>query len=246
MIKMLNDKVALITGANGGIGRRIVEVFLETGAKVVANFRTDSSNLETLRETFGENLFTIQGDVSKSEDVKNIFLKAKEKYGRIDILVNNAGILKDNLLMMVREEEWGNIIDTNLKGTFLCMQQAAKIMMKQGGGSIINISSIVGLNGNAGQCAYSSSKAGVIGLTKSASKELGQFKIRVNAIAPGVIQTNMIKNLKQEVIENFIKNTSLKRIGTPEDVAKVALFLASEQSDFITGHIISVDGGLVL
>jgi len=148
--------------------------------------------------------------------------------------------------MMVREEEFDEVMNTNLKGSFLCMQQASKMMMKQQKGSIINISSIVGLEGNSGQTVYSASKAGIIGMTKSASKELGQFNIRVNAIAPGVIKTDMIKHLKPEIIEDFIKNTSLKKIGLPEDIAKTALFLASEQSNFITGEIISVDGGLII
>lgn len=238
----MKDKIILITGANRGIGLRTVQVFLEAKATVIANHRENKDNLEALKEEFGEKLTLIKADVSKANEVKQMFAEIKSKFNHLDVLVNNAGILEDNLLLMVKEEEFDSLIDTNLKGTFLCMQQATKMMMRQNSGSIINISSIVGIEGNAGQTAYSASKAGILGLTKSAAKELSQFNIRVNAIAPGLIETDMTRHLTPAAIDNFVKKSSLKKIGKPDDVAKVILFLASEKAQSITGQVIPVDG----
>jgi len=243
---MLKGKIALITGANKGIGLAITKTFLENNATIIANYKSECKNLENLKNKFKEKLIILKADVSKMEEVKSLFSQAKTKVEKIDILVNNAGILRDNLLLMVKEEEWDSVIGTNLKGAFMCSQQAVKGMMRNGKGCIINISSIVGIRGNSGQCAYSASKAGLIGFTKSAAKELGEFNIRVNAIAPGVIDTEMISHLKPEKIESFKFQTPLKRIGSPEEIAKTALFLASDDSSFITGQVISVDGGLIL
>jgi 3-oxoacyl-[acyl-carrier protein] reductase len=242
---MLNGKVVLVTGSNKGIGLEIVRIFLKSGATVVANYREKHDNLDRLLDEFGEKIILIKANISKSEEVKTLFSELKNRCKRLDVLVNNAGILKDNLLMMSKEEDFDCIIGTNLKGVFLCMQQAAKMMMRSGG-SIVNISSIVGIGGNAGQCIYSASKAGVIGLTKSAAKEMGQFNIRVNAIAPGVIKTDMIAHLNDEKIGDFIKNTPLKKLGRPEDVVETALFLASDSASFINGQVIEVSGGLVI
>lgn len=241
----MKDKVILVTGANKGIGLAIAKKLLDNGAKVAVNYRENCDNLKLLAEQNGNKIALIKADVSKQEEIKNMFAQIKEKYGSLNGLVNNAGILKDSLLIMSREEDFDRLINTNLKGTFLCMQQAAKSMMR-GGGSIVNISSIVGVKGNAGQCMYSATKAGVIGLTKSAAKELGQFGIRVNAIAPGVIKTDMISHLNEDKINGFINNTPLKRLGSAEEVSELALFLLSDKSSFITGQIIGADGGLLM
>ncbi|MBN2101791.1 MAG: 3-oxoacyl-ACP reductase FabG [Candidatus Aenigmarchaeota archaeon] len=238
----ISGKIVLVTGGGRGIGKAVSETFSNLGATVIINYNKNKEPAESLTKKLGNGSLCIKADVSKSADVKQMFDTVKEKFGRLDILVNNAGILKDALLMMIREEDYNSIIDINLKGPFLCMQHAAKMMLRQRSGKIINISSIIGVNGNSGQTHYSASKAGLIGLTKSAAKELGRFGITVNAVAPGFIDTDMTKDMKDEIKKDLIASTSLGRIGKPEDVAKVVLFLGSNLSDYVSGQVIGVDG----
>jgi 3-oxoacyl-[acyl-carrier protein] reductase len=246
MIKQLEHKIALVTGANGGIGKEIAKIFLQNGAIVIANYCHKREGIDEIIKQFGEKIFPIQCDLSNPNNISEMFSQIKNQYGQLDILINNAGIFKNNLAIMVTKSEWDDLININLRGSFLCIQQAAKIMIKQKQGVIVNITSIVGLKGNKGQSVYSATKAGVIGLTKSLAKELGPFNIRVNAVAPGLIKTEMIEGIKPDIIEAAIKNTALNRLGSPEEVAKTVLFLSSTQSAFITGEIISIDGGLTI
>lgn len=241
---MLENKVAVVTGGCGGIGRATALILAENGAKVViSDKKTEGSEslLEEIKSLGGEAI-VVKADISKKEKVDELFKKAVEKFGKIDILVNNAGVLKDSLILMTPEEDYDFIMNANLKGSYLCMQRAAKIMMRQKGGKIINLSSIVGRYGNSGQAVYAASKSGVIGLTLSAAKELGNFGIMVNAVAPGIIDTNMTTDLKQEIKDKLVDSVALKRMGKPEDVAKVILFLASDLSDYVSGQVIGVDG----
>ena len=242
----LKGKIALITGASRGIGCECARLLAGEGASIIINYNKSQETAEKLAQELGNNSIAIKADVSNNQEVKEMFKKIKEDYGKLDILVNNAGILKDSLMMMVRESDYDEILNTNLKGTFLCMQQASKMMMKQKSGKIINISSIIGTKGNSGQTHYSASKAGVIGLTKSGAKELGRLGITVNAVAPGFIDTDMTKDMKEEVKQDLITSTALKRIGSPEDVAKVVLFLSSQLSNYVSGQIIGVDGCQVM
>jgi 3-oxoacyl-[acyl-carrier protein] reductase len=243
---MLKDKVILITGASRGIGRAIAIKCAENGAGVIVNYREHEGYAKEVVDKImekGGDAFAIKADVSQIAEVKEMFKMIRERYGRLDVLVNNAGVIQDNLLLMTREKDYDHIVNTNLKGAFFCMQFAVKIMTNMEKGKIINVSSIVGRYGNTGQIAYAASKAGIIGMTLSAAKELGQFGITVNAVAPGVIDTDMTKDLKSEIKERLIKSISLKQgIGEPEDVAKVVLFLASDLADYISGQVIGVDG----
>jgi 3-oxoacyl-[acyl-carrier protein] reductase len=245
MEKMLANTVTLVTGGSRGIGAATAILFGLHGSTVIVNYNKSPQEAEKVVSEIlahGGKAQVFRADVTNKDDVTKMFSHIKDTYGKLDILVNNAGILKDNLLMMIKDEDWDAIINTNLKGVFLCMQQATKVMMKQRSGIIINMSSIIGVYGNAGQVHYAASKAGVIGMTKSAAKELGRWGIRVNAIAPGIIDTDMTKNLKEEHKTKLVSNTALGRIGTPEDIAKVALFLASDLSAYVSGQIIGVDG----
>jgi len=242
---MLSEKVAVITGASRGIGRATAFLFAQNNASVVVNYNQSEDKAQELVDEIKSQsgkAIAVKADVSKKEEVATLFKETVKMYGRVDVLVNNAGVLKDNLMMMTREEDYDNILDTNLKGTYLCMQRAVKVMIRQKSGKIINLSSIVGRFGNSGQTAYCASKAGVIGLTLSSAKELGNFGITVNAVAPGIIDTDMTSELKDEVRERLVEAVALKRIGTPEDVAKVILFLASDLSDYVSGQVIGVDG----
>ena len=210
---MLKNKVALITGSSRGIGKAIAIEFAKNGATVVVNYNENEKEAEkTIIEIkkYSPKSFAIKADVSKIEEVKNIFIQIKEKFGKVDILVNNAGVRKDNLIIKTSQEEWSEIIDVNLKGTFNCIQEATKLMILNGG-KIINITSVVGIIGNPGQAAYTASKAGVIALTKTAAKELAELKITVNAIAPGLIETDMVADLAKEQRDRMIKMTTLKR-----------------------------------
>lgn len=242
---MLNDKVMLITGASRGIGRATALLAAANHAKIIVNYRSSDRTAEDLVDLIrqdGGDAIAIQADVSNENDVKRMFRTIKETYGQLDILVNNAGIMKNNLLIMTPMREFDEMVATNCKGSFLCLQYAAKMMMKKKSGKIINLSSIVGVNGNSGQIVYSASKAFIVGMTKSAAKELGQFGISVNAVAPGIIDTDLTKDLKDEIRQQLISNVALGRIGTPEDVAKVIVFLSSPLGDYISGQIIGVDG----
>ncbi len=247
-MKRLENKIAIVTGGCRGIGKAIVEAFLKEGAFVWAwDYKLPEEN-----ETFIENeelrnrVRTLQVNVSSSESINQATQKVLEESGRVDILVNNAGITRDNLLIRMTEGEWDAVIDTNLKGTFLCTKAIIRSMMNQRYGKIINISSIVGEIGNAGQANYSASKAGVIGFTKSLAKEVASRNILVNAVAPGYVKTAMTEKLSPEQKEAFLKNIPLRREAEPEDIARVVLFLASDDANYITGQVINVDGGLVM
>jgi 3-oxoacyl-[acyl-carrier protein] reductase len=242
---MLHGKVILITGASRGIGRATALLAAANHAKVIVNYHNSAEIAKRLVEeitTLGFTVSSFQADVSSEEDVRGMFAYIREKYGRLDILVNNAGIMKNNLLMMTKMQEFQDIMDINCKGTFLCTQYAAKMMMKKMSGKIINISSVVGVYGNRGQSAYASSKSYIIGFTKSTAKELGAFNITVNAVAPGFIDSDLTADTNPQVKEEILHNIALGRIGKPEDVAKVILFLGSDLSDYVSGQIIGVDG----
>lgn len=246
---MLKGKNAVVTGASRGIGRAIALKFADLGANVVLNYRSDVNSVnEVIKEieAKGVKAVAIQGDVSSFEDSKKIIDEAIEKLGSIDILVNNAGITKDSLIMRMKEEEFDKVIEVNLKGVFNCIRHTVPIMMKQRSGKIINISSVVGLSGNAGQANYASAKAGVIGMTKSVAKEIASRGITVNAIAPGYIETDMTEVLSDKVKETVKLNIPLKKLGSPEDIANTAAFLASDMASYITGQVISVDGGMYI
>ncbi|HII4457357.1 3-oxoacyl-[acyl-carrier-protein] reductase [Clostridium perfringens] len=246
---MLKDKVAIVTGGTRGIGRAIALKLADQGANIVINYRNSDKEAEELKailEEKGIKVLTVKCDISNFEDSKNLMDKCKEVFGKIDILVNNAGITKDTLIMRMKEEDFDNVIDVNLKGTFNCAKHASAIMLKQRFGKIINMTSVVGIAGNAGQVNYAASKAGVIGLTKSLAKELGSRGITVNAVAPGFINTDMTASLSEKVKEEASKNIPLKRLGDPEDVANLVGFLASDAANYITGQVINVDGGMVM
>ena len=246
---MLKGKIAVITGAGRGIGKAIALQFAQHGAKVVLNYRNSLSQVEELLETIknlGGEAIAVKADISKEEEAKYLIEEAVKKYEKLDILVNNAGINKDNLLMRMTEEEFDVVMDINLKGTFFCMKHAAKVMLKQRSGKIINISSVVGLTGNIGQVNYAASKAGVIGMTKSAARELARKGITVNAVAPGFIRTDMTDVLPDKIKEASIAAIPLGRFGDVGEVAGAVCFLASEAANYITGQVLCVDGGLAM
>ena len=243
------NKVACITGATRGIGKQIAITLAKNGYDIVVNYKTENDDLiETKKEIESQNVkcLALQGDVSKFEDCENIAKEIIDKFGKIDVLVNNAGITKDMLLMRMKEEDFRQVIDVNLIGTFNMTKSVIGYMMKARTGRIINLSSVVGIVGNAGQTNYSASKAGIIGFTKSLAKEVASRNILVNAIAPGFIETNMTEVLKEEVKEEIAKSIPLKRMGKVEDVANLVKFLSSEESSYITGQVIHVDGGMVM
>ena len=245
----MERKVALITGGTRGIGKKIAEEFAKHGYDLVINYVSDNTNLEELENDFkslGAKALFVKTDVTNFEDCSNMVNKAIEEYGRIDVLVNNAGITKDSLLIRMKEEDFDKVININLKGTFNVTKNVVPFMIKQKEGKIINISSVVGVVGNAGQANYSASKAGIIGFTKTLAKELASRNIRVNAVAPGFIQTDMTSVLKDSVKENINNQIPLKRMGTAEEVANVVYFLADDVSSYITGQVINVDGGMVM
>lgn len=246
---MLNGKVAVITGAGRGIGRAIALQFAQYGSKVVLNYRNSIAQVEELlsaiKEAGGEAI-AVQADISKEDEAKKLIGEAVKTYGRLDVLVNNAGITKDNLLMKMSETDFDSVIDINLKGTFFCMKHASTVMLKQKSGKIVNISSVVGLTGNIGQVNYAASKAGVIGMTKTAARELASRGITVNAVAPGFIETDMTDALSDKVKEATVANIPLKRYGIAEEVAGAVSFLASEAANYITGQVLQVDGGLAM
>lgn len=249
----LKGKVALVTGVGSpkGIGAALIRGYARAGASVVINYRSDGSLpfVETLKEeveSLGVEALIVQCDVVDSTAVANMFKAIMETFGRLDILVNNAGMTKDMLMLRMKEESFDAVIDVNLKGAFLVAKQAMMIMLKQKSGSIINMTSVVGITGNAGQVNYSSSKAGLIGMTKSMAKELAERNIRVNAIAPGFIESDMTDKLNDAQKEKTLQFVPMKKLGTVEDVANVALFLASPLADYVTGQVISVDGGMAM
>ncbi|CEO34245.1 3-oxoacyl-[acyl-carrier-protein] reductase [Paraclostridium sordellii] len=245
----LNGKVALITGGSRGIGKAIAIKLASYKANIVINYTSNKEHALKVKEeieSYGVKSIVIKCDVSKSDEVNNMIEEVVKEFGQIDILVNNAGITRDGLLMRMKEEDFDSVIDINLKGVFNCTKSATKYMMKKRYGKIVNISSVVGLIGNAGQANYCASKAGVIGLTKSSARELASRNINVNAIAPGFIDTDMTSVLNENLKETMLKNIPQNRFGSPEDVANLVLFLASDMSSYITGQIINVDGGMVM
>jgi len=246
---MLNGKTALVTGASRGIGRSIALKLSELGANLVLNYNKSLSSIEEVVkeiELKGGKAITIQGDVSVFKDAEKIVKCAVDSFGSLDILVNNAGITKDGLLLRMKEEDFDRVINVNLKGAFNCIKHAAPIMLKQKSGRIVNISSVVGITGNAGQINYAAAKAGIIGMTKATAKELASRGITVNAVAPGFIQTDMTEELSESVKQGIIGNIPLKRLGTARDVANLVAFLVGEESLYITGQVINVDGGMVM
>jgi len=240
-----SNQTVIITGSARGIGRTIAEAFASRGANVIISDVDEAACQKTAGE-LGANATGIKANVLSGDEIDQLFQKTLEKFGRVDIVVNNAGITRDTLLVRMDEKDWDLVLDINLKGSFLVTRAAAKIMMKQRSGRIINISSVVGLIGNAGQANYSASKAGLLGLTMSAAKELAPRGVTVNAVAPGYIATEMTEHLPEAAKEAFLKKVALKRPGTPADVAGAVLFFASEQSAYITGQVLAVDGGLTI
>ncbi|SDK44032.1 3-oxoacyl-[acyl-carrier-protein] reductase [Natronincola ferrireducens] len=245
----LKGKSAIVTGGSRGIGKAIALELAKNGANVMINYTSNQKAAEEVvkeLESYNVKGVAVQCDVTKADDVKMMMDQADEKFDTIDILVNNAGITKDNLLLRMKEEEWQQVMDVNLKGVFLCTKAVIRKMMKQKYGKIVNISSVVGVTGNAGQANYSASKAGVIGFTKSIAKEIAGKNINVNAIAPGFIDTDMTAVLSDEVKRSLINNIPLKRYGKPEDIANLVVFLSSDQANYITGQVIHVDGGMAI
>jgi len=245
----LKGKVAIVTGGAVGIGRQISLSLAGRGAIVVVNYNSSAQSAEELvNEIRSQNgqAECVQANVSSFEDSEKLINFAVEKFGRLDILVNNAGIVADTLIIRMTEDDFDKVINVNLKGTWNCCKHAVKVMMKQRSGKIVNISSVVGIMGNAGQTNYASAKAGIIGLTKSVAREVSKRGINVNAVAPGFIKTRMTEALNEQVIEEYAKNIPIPRLGEPEDVANLVMFLASDLSNYITGQIINVDGGLVM
>lgn len=246
---MEEKKVVFVTGASRGIGKEVALKFAEKGYDVVINYVSDKTDVEALKKEFAEkgaDSLILKADVSKEEDVKDVVEKAIEKFGKIDVLVNNAGITRDNLLMRMSTEDFDKVIDINLKGTFLVTKAVTKYMMKKRCGSIVSLASVVGVVGNAGQCNYSASKAGIIGFTKSIAKELASRNIRANAVAPGFIETDMTSVLSETVKESIHNQIPLKRMGSSKEVAELIYFLGSEKSSYITGQVINIDGGMVM
>ena len=244
---MLEGKIALVTGAAKGIGRAIALALAADGATVVVNYNGSKERAEQVVEeikALGADGMAYQCNVADTAATADMVKEVIKTYGKLDILVNNAGITRDNLLLRMSEEDFDAVINTNLKGAFLCMKQAAKRMLKQKSGRIINISSISGVAGNAGQANYCAAKAGIIGLTKSAAKELGSKGITVNAIAPGYICTDMTDVLNDTVKDAILTRIPLKRFGSPEDIAYTAAFLASDEAAYITGQVLGTDGGM--
>ncbi len=245
----LENKVAVVTGAGRGIGAAIALTLAKEGAKVVVNYSRSAEAAEAvvtqIRAAGGEAV-TLQANVGVMSEAEALLKTANEMFGRVDILVNNAGITRDKLILRMTEEDWDAVLDTNLKGAFLCCKTAAALMVKQKSGVIVNVGSVIGKAGGAGQVNYSASKAGLVGLTKSLAKELGSRNVRVNAVAPGFIETEMTEVLKPEYRDAILKQIPLGRLGASEDVARVVAFLCSEDAAYIQGEVISIDGGLFM
>ena len=243
------DKVALITGAARGIGKQIAITLAKEGYNIALNYRKNTDSIIELKdkiESYGVKCLLIQGDVAVYEDTERMTKETIEEFGKIDVLVNNAGITKDTLLLRMKEEDFESVINVNLIGTYNMTKNVSSYMMKARNGRIINVSSVVGVSGNAGQSNYSASKAGIIGFTKSLAKELASRNILVNAVAPGFIKTDMTKALKDDVKEKIFEQIPLKREGKAEEVANVVKFLASSDSSYITGQVINIDGGMLM
>ena len=242
-------KTALVTGASRGIGAAIAKKLAARGFMVIINYGHSSAAAEEVKnqiEQAGGQAILMQGDVSSGDDVDRMFKDIKKTWGRLDVLVNNAGINRDTLLVRMKEDQWDAVLSTDLKSVFFTTKAAASLMMRQRSGSIINIASVVGITGNAGQANYAAAKAGVIGFTKSAAKELAARGIRVNAIAPGFIETDMTDAIPEKIREGMLETIPLRRGGKAEDVANAVAFLASDDAGYITGQVLKVDGGMVM
>lgn len=245
----LTGKTAIVTGASRGIGAAIARRFAEEGANIVVNYSGSQDKAEAVVaeiEQAGGKAIAVKANVADADAVKSLADAAMKEFGSIDILVNNAGITRDNLMMRMKEDEWDDVINTNLKGVFLCTKAVTRQMMKQRAGRIVNIASIVGVMGNAGQANYVAAKAGVIGLTKTTARELASRGITANAVAPGFITTDMTEKLGDDVQSSMLAQIPLARFGAPEDVANAALFLASDEASYVTGQTLHLDGGMVM
>lgn len=245
----LHGKIALVTGASRGIGRAIALELAQSGADVAVNYATNQEKAEAVADdirSYGRKAFVVQANVASASEVDNMVKEVVKEFGRLDILVNNAGITRDNLLIRMKEDEWNEVIDTNLKSVFNCIKAVTRTMMKQRYGRIVNLASVVGVMGNAGQANYVAAKAGVIGLTKTVARELASRGITVNAVAPGFIETDMTGELAENVQEAMLAQIPLGRFGEPEDVARVVRFLVSDDAKYMTGQTIHVDGGMVM
>ncbi len=243
------SRVAFITGATRGIGKQIAITLAKSGCNIAVNYRTENDDLKSIKQEIESNnvkFFAVQGDVSNYEDCERCVKEIIAEFGQIDILVNNAGITRDTLLIRMKKEDFEQVINVNLIGTFNVTKNVIPYMLKARSGRIVNISSVVGISGNAGQTNYAASKAGIIGFTKSLAKEVASRGVLVNAVAPGFIQTQMTEVLKDEVKEEIAKTIPLKRMGTAQDVANVVNFLTSEDSSYVTGQVINVDGGMLM
>lgn len=246
---MLKGKNVIVTGATRGIGKEIALTLAQNGANIAINYRNYNDEIVELinaLKEFGADVLAIKCDVSKSNEVENFVSEIKNHFSSIDILVNNAGITKDGLILRMKDQDFDDVLNVNLKGTFNTTKFVSQVMFKQKHGKIVNISSVVGLIGNAGQSNYSASKAGVIGFSKSVAKELASRNININVVAPGYIDTDMTKSLPDRVKEKILKSIPMKKIGNPKEVANLVLFLSSNLSDYITGQVINVDGGMVM
>ncbi len=242
---LLKDKVAVITGGTRGIGRGLVMRMHEEGAQVVFSYRSSEEKaIALMKELGGSRIMAIKSDASKMEDAQELIKKTLESFGQIDVLINNAGITKDNLMLRMSEDQWDDVINVNLKSVFNLTKCVLRTMLKQRSGSIINMSSVVGVFGNAGQANYAASKAGVIGFTKSVAKEIGSRGIRCNAITPGFIETEMTAELNDEIKKGYSDNIPLNMFGSVNDVAEACLYLAGDGSRYVTGQVLSVCGGL--
>ena len=244
---MEEKKVALITGASRGIGKAIAKKFAENNYNLIINYMAEDTNFDELRKEFkGAEVLFVKSDVSVYKQCEDLVNQGIEKFGRIDVLVNNAGITRDNLLMRMKEEDFDSVINVNLKGTFNMTKNVVPFMMKKRYGKIVNIASVVGVSGNAGQANYAASKAGIIGFTKSVAKELASRNIYANAVAPGFIATNMTEVLPDNVKESINAQIPLKRMGKAEEVANAIYFLGSDESSYITGQVLNIDGGMLM
>lgn len=241
-------KTAVITGATKGLGKQIALELAKDGFEIVINYRTENDSLAQMVEEINKTTkaYTFKADISNFDEAKALIDFATSETGKIDLLVNNAGITNDKLLVRMSEEDFSKVIDINLKGTFNCIRHASRLMMKQKFGRIVNISSVIGLIGNVGQANYAASKAGVIGLTKSAAREMAPYSVTVNAIAPGFIKSDMTDKLTDEIKDNIKSSIPMKKIGEPKDVANLVKFLANDETGYITGQVINVDGGMVM
>lgn len=245
----LTDKIAVVTGSSKGIGAAIAAKLAAQGAKVVVNYRSNPEAAEAVVQAIiaaGGEALAVEADVSRSDEAQRLIKTAIDSYGQIDILVNNAGMTRDKLIMTMKDDDWESILQTNLTSMYYCSKAVVRPMMKKRRGRIINITSVVGLAGQAGQTNYAASKAGIIGFTKSLAKEVGSRNITVNAVAPGFIPTDLTNVLPEEQVKIIVENTPVGRLGSLDDVAYAVLYLASDEASFITGHVLTVDGGLVM